>query len=282
MVNFFKYVFIAMLPAVTMVLGAVAVQASPAFGSASSALLVLANGTVVGFFLFLMILRSRARTGEHLPVLTAVIAISSIGAVIMARDIGPLLLLAATTPVVGWLLYDYWYSSLGRDAPSSLVVGAPLPSFVLEEEDGASVASDTFRGKPSLLLFYRGNWCPLCMAQIKEIAAQYKALSDRGVQVVLISPQSHKHTRKLAAQFDVPFRFLVDKGNRAARQLGLDVQFGIPMGMQVLGYASETVMPTALITDREGVIRFADLTDNYRVRPEPGTFLRVLDEEMAG
>jgi hypothetical protein len=37
-------------------------------------------------------------------------------------------------------------------------------------------------------------------------------------------------------------------------------------------------MPTVIITDEQGKIIFADLTDNYRVRPEPETFLRVLDE----
>ncbi|MFQ5436081.1 MAG: hypothetical protein ACE5FD_14505, partial [Anaerolineae bacterium] len=77
---------------------------------------------------------------------------------------------------------------------------------------------------------------------------------------------------------DVPFRFLVDPGNRAARQLGLAHENGLPMGFQVMGYDSETVFPTVIITDADGIIRFADLTNNYRIRPEPQTFLYVLDE----
>ena len=36
-------------------------------------------------------------------------------------------------------------------------------------------------------------------------------------------------------------------------------------------------MPTILITDAGGKLIFADLTDNYRVRPEPETFLKILD-----
>jgi len=38
------------------------------------------------------------------------------------------------------------------------------------------------------------------------------------------------------------------------------------------------ILPTVIITDAEGKIIFADLTDNYRVRPEPDTFLKVIDE----
>ena len=37
------------------------------------------------------------------------------------------------------------------------------------------------------------------------------------------------------------------------------------------------MLPTVLITDARGEIRYVDLADNYRVRPEPSVFLRVLD-----
>ncbi len=48
------------------------------------------------------------------------------------------------------------------------------------------------------------------------------------------------------------------------------------MGMQALGYDSETVLPTVVITEAGGRILWADETDNYRVRPEPDLFLTVL------
>jgi hypothetical protein len=40
-------------------------------------------------------------------------------------------------------------------------------------------------------------------------------------------------------------------------------------------------MPTVVVTDAGGRILFADQTDNYRVRPEPSTFLAVLDRSGA-
>jgi hypothetical protein len=38
-------------------------------------------------------------------------------------------------------------------------------------------------------------------------------------------------------------------------------------------------LSTVVISDPDGTIIFADLTDNYRVRPEPSTFLAALDAE---
>lgn len=179
--------------------------------------------------------------------------------------------------VLGGWLYVYWYSIFNREPNSLLSEGAQLPVFELKDCKGEVVSSAEYAGSPALFIFYRGNWCPLCMAQIKEVSAQYKELDRRGVKVVLISPQPHEYTQSLANRFDVPFSFMVDEGNRAAKALGIDAENGLPKGLEALRYESDTVMPTVIISDASGKIIFADLTDNYRLRPEPEVFLSVLE-----
>lgn len=183
----------------------------------------------------------------------------------------------AAAAVVGMYVYIYWYSRFAGRGETPLTVGEALPAFSLQPLDGAPIDSEQLRGAPHLLLFYRGNWCPLCQAQIKEIAAQYRELAQRGVRVMLISPQPAGHTAKLARKFDAPMDFMVDADNAAAKALGIFAENGLPATLQVLGYDSDVPMPTVIITDADGIVRYLDLTDNYRVRPEPETFFRVLD-----
>lgn len=173
--------------------------------------------------------------------------------------------------------YVFWYSVLDRTMPSPIEVGAKLLKLDLFDADGNAVAPSD--GKYALYMFVRGNWCPLCMAQVKEIAAQYRELEARGVEVFLIARQPEANTRALAKRFDAPIRFCVDEDGRLARQLGIEHVGGVPFLMDTLGYEADSVLPTVLITDPSGTIIFADLTDNYRVRPEPGTFLSVLDAQ---
>ena len=197
-----------------------------------------------------------------------------------AENVTTLTLVYALTGFCGWVAYDQWYSYMGSGKKNKLRVGGELPLFELEDEDAKKVSSESFRGKPTLLIFYRGNWCPFCMSQIKEIASKYRELTAKGVMVALISPQPHKFTRSLAKRFDVPFRYLVDVGNRAAKQLDIAAIGGLPASMELLGYHSDTVRPTAIITDKDGKIIYVDLTEDYRVRPEPDAFLRVLEEQV--
>ncbi|WP_420630102.1 peroxiredoxin family protein [Candidatus Leptofilum sp.] len=235
--------------------------------------LLLAGLPIVGFFANLYRFTT-VRTRANLPLLTGWVGLA---AALTLIDFMWLPTLWAGLLFVGWLAYVHWYSRLNRNNNEQLVVGRPFPNILLEDESGKPIRSDDLKGQTTLYLFYRGNWCPLCMAQIKEIAAQYQELARRGVQMVLISPQPHKNTRDLAARFEVPFIFLVDVQNKAARQLGIDHPYGVPMG--VPGYEADTVMPTVVIVGIDGRILYADLTDSYRIRPEPAEFLRVLDNK---
>lgn len=224
-----------------------------------------------------------ARTSENFYGMIVLAAVGALMTVYSAATedvpgVGFALAYSVGVGFIGLLLYNFWYSRFDRGTNEHLQVGAMLPEFSLEDTAGSTVLSSSFQGKPSLFIFYRGNWCPLCMAQIKEVAGMYKEMADRGVNVILVSPQSHENSESLAKKFDVPFQFLVDKDNQAAKQLDLLSIGGTPGGLEVLGYDTDTVLPTVLITDASGQLIFADLTDNYRVRPEPETFIRILDE----
>ncbi|MEB3346851.1 peroxiredoxin family protein [Aquimarina gracilis] len=234
--------------------------------------------------LFIMIfIKPVARTDANLKSYTIPVAlgflISLVSGGVIEGDINGSL--PSIGLFLGWVLYIKWYSIFNKRASNDLLkIGKKLPSFELQDSEKNKIDSSSFIGNPSIFLFYRGNWCPLCMAQIKEIASQYKELEKRKVNMVLISPQPHKYTKSLAKKFDVNFNFLVDEGNKVARQLNIFAKNGIPMGFQTLGYDSDSVLPTVLITNKEGRIIFADLTDNYRVRPEPETFLAILDKQL--
>lgn len=230
----------------------------------------------VGFFAWVF-LADVARTGKWSVLLWSGGIVATVGALASASLTVETAAWIIGVGLLGALIYIRWYSRFGKRDSELLKVGAVLPPLKLTDEQGNEIDTGALPG-PLLLLFYRGNWCPLCMAQIREVAARYQQLEQRGVQVLAISPQPAGHSAELAQRFQVNIRFCVDTDNRVARQLGIWAEHGLPMGLQALGYDSDTVMPTVIITDAQRNILLADLTDNYRVRPEPDLFLAVLDQ----
>jgi peroxiredoxin len=256
--------------AAALVMIARAGAASPWIGTA------LACAGPVAFFATVFTLPI-ARTSPNLhAVLGAGVVGTLVSLVLAGGAIGTPTAIAATVGIGGTLLYVYWYSRFAPAGASPLREGAVLPAFPLVEH-GREIASADLVARPALWIFYRGNWCPLCVAQVREICAQYHELARRGVDVFLVSPQPEANTAALADRCDAPLRFMTDQGNRAAAILGILEKAGLPAGMQMFGYDSDVPRPTVFITGEGGRVLFADHSENYRVRPEPAQYFAVLD-----
>jgi peroxiredoxin len=240
--------------------------------------LALAAGAPALFFAWLYLGR-RARTPRH-PL--GVSVLSGLGlAVTMTMNwrypvSTGIIHIWAGLCLLGWFAYLRWYSVFANPPGSALEPGNRLPALELETAAGQSLPPGSLLGKPHVLIFYRGNWCPLCSAQVEEVARNYREIARLGADVALISSQPAGHAARLARRFDAPMRFLRDPGNRAARKLGIEHRWGTPLGLQLMGYGNHTARPTVIITAADGEILYADPSDNYRVRPEPDTFLSVL------
>jgi len=242
--------------------------------------IAIATWPALFFFIKLFALPT-ARTSQNLHLILFSAITGTVLAFILATTVVEIqyaLVYGLGIGLMGSTLYIYWYSRLDRQHNTGLENGQTLPDFKLKSAQGLNWESQDLSNHPALILFFRGNWCPLCMAQIKEISKSYQLLEKMGVNVYLVSPQPEANTQALAKKFAVNYHFMTDQENKAATLLGIAAKQGTPKGMEVLGYDSDTVLPTAILTDQNGTIIFTDQTDNYRVRPEPDTFIRVFTD----
>ncbi|MBL1321569.1 MAG: peroxiredoxin family protein [Methylophaga sp.] len=282
--NKIKSLFIGMFPMLSMGIGGYSIYQIITTGM--NFIWLGAAMTTLPIMLFIsriMMFKNIARTTNHFPMITTLAVIGLVASIygfVISGFSEQLGMALAGIGFVFFILYNFWYSSLGRRHNNVLRIGSKLPKFGVMATYGDVISSDSFLGSPTVFLFYRGNWCPLCMAQIKEISAQYQELIATGAKVALISPQPEENTQALAAKFDVPFMFLTDIGNEAAKTLGLEMKNGLPAGMEMFGYDKDTVYPTIIITDDDGTIIYSDATNNYRIRPEPEEFIAVLNSNV--
>lgn len=161
---------------------------------------------------------------------------------------------------------------LGPAVPESLQTGKPLPEFSAVKEDGSTVKTSELRGKPAVLLFVRGNWCPFCTKQVETLTEHYKSIVSAGASLIFITPKPLETTRRVAEFFEVEFDFWLDESLSIARSLGLVMEHGVPDDY-AKEYGKDTVWPAALIVDKDGVIRYSKLARYIFNRPNPESLL---------
>jgi peroxiredoxin len=81
-----------------------------------------------------------------------------------------------------------------RSTPVS--VGEQAPDFKLEDIDGNQVTLSATHGKvPTVLVFYRGYWCPFCAHQLSELRSLLRA--NEQVRVLAVSVDDQEKTKQL-------------------------------------------------------------------------------------
>ncbi|MEM9628794.1 MAG: redoxin domain-containing protein [Pseudomonadota bacterium] len=235
---------------------------------------------------FLMIMTNvfgRTRTTARLP-LVQLLSLAGLGLVLYALygrgepPQAPAGFLALVIAVIGAVFVQWYvwvYSSYGRKKSAAIVKGKPLPELQFKRLDGTPITSASFAGSKTLMVFFRANWCPFCMGQLKEVLAKADRLEEHGVKVKFISNQSIEHSQELAKKLNLTahFEILRDADLRAAKALGIEDIGGTPAGMSA--YPKDTVKATVIALAEDGAVIFGDETDNYRVRPHPDTFMHV-------
>jgi peroxiredoxin len=173
-------------------------------------------------------------------------------------------------------------------AESALLVGAKAPEFELADGDGKVFRSADALSRGRLIVsFYRGRWCPYCVAELESLQAALPQIQAAGASLVAISPQTPKHCGFTADQHELRFPVLADPGNRVARQFGL--VYRLPQELEQLCRAIfinlpnsngdqswELPMPATYILERDGTVLYAFADADHMRRAEPAELLERL------
>ena len=155
-------------------------------------------------------------------------------------------------------------------------VGEEAPDFTLEDMQGNHVALSAAKGKaPTVLVFYRGYWCPFCAHQLSELRSLLKA--NESVRLLAISVDDHEKTKqlmeKIAADGNGPVNYtmLSDPGHQVIDAYGLhDPAYD---GKRFDGIPH----PAVYVIDKNGRVAWAKVESDYKVRPSNADIRAALE-----
>ncbi len=171
-----------------------------------------------------------------------------------------------------------------------LGVGEKAPAAILRRPDDQEADLAALYGqKPTVLIFYRGGWCPYCNAHLGQIATAEPELLTMGYQVLAISPDRPEELAKTLDKQHLTYQLLSDSDAILARAFGLVFRvddltvekyrgFGIDLE-QASGRDHHLLpVPAVYIVDRAGVIRFAHWNPDYKTRLAPEDLVKAARE----
>jgi peroxiredoxin Q/BCP len=117
--------------------------------------------------------------------------------------------------------------------------GEPVPAFEMTADDGSQVSNEALLGRRYLLYFYPKDDTPGCTTQACSLRDNWERVTDTGVEVFGVSPDSVKSHVAFRAKYALPYRLLSDTGHAVADAFGVWVE-KTAMGRTYLGVERTT------------------------------------------
>ena len=101
-------------------------------------------------------------------------------------------------------------------------VGTSAPDADLRDLEGKEVTLQAIiAGKPTVLIFYRGSWCPYCNAHLSDLVTVEAELRSLGYQIVAISPDRPEELNRMATADHLNYRLFSDPQADAMKKFGV-------------------------------------------------------------
>ena len=145
------------------------------------------------------------------------------------------------------------------------------PDFALPDHAGRTFRLSERRGVgPTVIVFYRGHWCPYCRRYLAKLQSHHDDFAHLGAQVVAISPEPPATGAMLARDLALDYPLLSDARGAVVDQYDARNKFT----------SATTVLPHAavVVVDADGFVRFRSVNRNFKKRTTMRTILNVLRE----
>ena len=170
--------------------------------------------------------------------------------------------------IVGTAQAAFSFSTHRDDMKRSqpVAVNEEAPDFTLEDSLGNQVSLSSARGKlVTVLVFYRGFWCPFCARQLAELRSLLK--ENESVRLLAISVDDHEKAKQLAEKIaadgkgSINYALLSDPDHKIIDAYGLhDPAYN---GQKFEGIPH----PAVYVIDKNGKVVWAKIESDYKVRP---------------
>ena len=166
-----------------------------------------------------------------------------------------------------------------------LKTGQSIPEVNIKNIKGESVSLNSLVSEnPTILIFYRGGWCPYCnvhLSKLQEIESELLAL---GFQIIAISADSPEMLSETLDKNELKFTLYSDNESAASTAFGLAFRVSDDYMEKLASYNIDLEgatgnkdhilpVPAVYMLNTSGLIEFDYSNPDYKVRLDTGELL---------
>lgn len=163
-----------------------------------------------------------------------------------------------------------------------LLIGEKIPSIILKSSENTDVPlADLLKKKKSVLVFYRGGWCPYCNTHLQALAEAEKQILAEGFQIIAISPDAPANLKITEEKDKVKYTLLSDSKGELIKAIG--IAFEAPENYKsVINVHSNGLntnflpVPSVFVVNTENEILFEYISPDFKHRISAELLVSVL------
>lgn len=169
-----------------------------------------------------------------------------------------------------------------------LSTGSKVPKLTLLTARGKVFdLNQAIQNKPTVLIFYRGGWCPYCSKHLAKLQEIEPEIIKAGYQIIAISPDRPVKIRESIDKNKTKYLLLSDSKMEASKAFGVAFkldkstikkyqQYGIDLYAASGEQHYSLPVPSVFVVGTDEVIKFDYVNPDYKVRLEANKLLTVL------
>jgi peroxiredoxin len=181
------------------------------------------------------------------------------------------------------------FFSLQVIAQTGLKSGATAPDFTAKDNSGKTLDLKALlkSHKAVVLFFYRGQWCPYCNKQIKELQDSLQLLTGKGAYVIGVTPETGENINKTIDKTHALFSIIQDKGYQIMKAYDVNYTVSDDLNSKLKGYGVDLEknngnkdhvlpVPATYVINSSGKISYVHFDQNYTKRASVSSILAAL------
>jgi len=165
-----------------------------------------------------------------------------------------------------------------QTSPQGISVNDKAPDFTVKDQNGKKVSlKNELKNGAVVLVFYRGQWCPYCNKQLKELQDSLVFIKQKGATLIAVSPEKPDNISKTVEKTKAGYPVLFDDSLKIMKSYDVAFRvdsttiekykkFGIDFYDANGSNGATLPVPAVYIINKEGIIVFKHFDPDYRKR----------------